>query len=193
MTLVKKVALTLYILFLFTISTAIFFLPHIFIAPYAVFTLLYMLTLRFVFKRNMSTVIQNATALIPFFILAVLFNMFFIDWQIAMLNALRIVVIGIFSFAFAASISTLNIATGIEGLLFPLRLIGIRTAKVSLLIAISVTFVPILRQELKNISDAINLKGRRRWTAYIKLKVITYQIFYRASILGDTLNTKGYK
>ena len=188
----KKIALTVYMLFLFAFSTAIFFLPYIFIAYYATFTVLYILALRFVFKKNMYPVIQNTLSLIPFMISIVVFNLLFIDWQIALLNASRFVIIATFSFAFASSISTLDIAAGIEGLLFPLRLVGIRTKKVSLLVAIAVTFIPILRQELKNITEAINIKGRRRWTSYIKLKVITYQIFYRAQVLGDTLNTKGY-
>ncbi len=107
----------------------------------------------------------------------------------------------------AASLLTMTttasgISSGLEQLLRPLKIIGISSHDIAMLISLALRFIPTLLDDMKQISDAQLARGAnfnpRRLSG--KIKAISYlsiplliNVFRHADELSDAMESRGYQ
>ena len=176
--------------FFFFYTTGIFFIDdYLWFAGIAIFNLFLILILR----KNIIRVFRNLLLFMPFVALTVLFNFLLNGWESALLVATRLTLVCNFTYIFVTSIGGIRFARGVESILFPLKLFRVKTRNISLIIAVALTFIPVIFRETKVIREGMHARGLRRPKLGLFFSIISYKILYRASTLSDTLNAKGYQ
>lgn len=107
----------------------------------------------------------------------------------------------------AASILTMTtppaeITIGLERLLRPLRIIGISSHNVAMMVSLALRFIPTLAQEMNGIREAqlarganfnpSSLKGKIRAISYLAAP-LSVNIFRRSDELADAMEARGYQ
>jgi len=107
----------------------------------------------------------------------------------------------------AASILTMattpsEITTGLERLLRPLKIVGISSHNVAMMVSLALRFVPVLGVEMKSISEAQlsrganfnprRLSGKIRAIGYLAAP-LAINIFRRCDDLADAMEARGYQ
>ena len=170
-------------------ATGIFFVPDTWLFYVVGFNLFLIVALR----KNPIAVIKNLLVFVPFIALLLLLSLPHQTWESAILLSARLLLACNFTYVFGTTIGALRFAKGIELLLFPLKLFRVKTRNISLIIAIAITFIPVISREFSSIREGMNAKGLRRKRIGLLFSLLSYKILYRASVLSDTLNAKGYQ
>lgn len=125
-------------------------------------------------KINLKQALYNLKAIAIFILFTMLINLFAMGVQDAILIGIRLVIICNMTYIFSKQMTTLQIANVIQTLLMPLRLIGMNTQSIALVISIAMAFVPIIRQEIHTIQYALKAKGFKMgfWNSITHLNLI---------------------
>lgn len=84
-----------------------------------------------------------------------------------------------------------NLANAIEILVYPLKIFKVKPKEIGLIICMAVVFIPILKNELIEIKDALYIKGTKK-IRYI-LKVFFISVLQRIDELEISLKAKAYE
>ena len=186
--------LAVLILLFFAYSIGIFFVDDWFIlACLAGFQFLLMVIGMLAGRVNFFKALRNLVYLSPIIFLTGLFNYFFTDLETAAMVATRVALMCHMTYVFASLIPILKFAQGLSTLFVLLRIFGVNHRDLGITVAVSITFIPIVLSQYHQIKQAINARGRRKNTFVITMQIFMYRILYRASILGQTLDAKGYE
>jgi len=142
-------------------------------------------------RCNLWRAVKSMSYALPFIALTFAFNYWFSGLDEALLFSARLALVVHLTFIFSQKLSVLQFARGIEVLLWPLRVFKLNTRHVSLVMAISVSFIPVLRDQYIDIRQAMNARGKRRGLSLF-MRLFMFKIVYRASVLALTLEAKGY-
>jgi len=142
-------------------------------------------------RCNIWRAVKSMLYALPFIALTFAFNYWLLDLNDSLLFAARLGLVVHLTFILSQKLSVLNFARGIEVLLWPLRIFRLNTRHVSLVMAIAVSFIPVLRDQYIDIRAAMNARGRRRGLSLF-MRLFMFKIIYRASVLALTLEAKGY-
>ena len=102
------------------------------------------------------------------------------------------------TYIFGKTTTAMQIAKGIQKLLYPLKWFGINTNDIALMISISITFIPIIKNEITNIQYSLMAKGMKMTiTNQIKhLNYIMGPLFYsllrKVKEIEEALKSKAY-
>lgn len=127
--------------------------------------------------------LKNTLFVIPFIAFTGLINWAFADLESSLLIMARIFLLCNMTFIFSQAVTIMNFVRGLR--VFLGRNIAVTTA-------VAITFIPILNREYRRIREGINARGRKRGFR-IATRIFAFRILYRASVLSDTLEAKGYK
>ena len=141
---------------------------------------------------NPTKAIRAFLWFLPVIITTGLFNWIFLGWEEILMISTRLALVGNMTFIFSSKVPVLKFARGVSILLVPLKIFRVNPRDVAVMVAVAITFVPVVRVEYNRIREGMRARGKKR-SLKIALGVFMYRILYRASVLGNTLEAKGYK
>ncbi len=171
-----------------------------FVNSYYVFLafLLINLILMFVLKIEIKNAIKNILQIMPFIILTAVINLLFQDIQGAVYVFIRLILVCNMTYIFSKTITTTRFAVVLEKLFTPLKIFKINPKDISIIVLISITFIPILRNELSQIKYSLKSKGMNTnfWNMLKNLNLIFKPFFVslleRTNQIEMSLKSKAY-
>lgn len=149
-------------------------------------------------KVSIKHYIKGIQGSIYFVIITFLINLLFSDVSYSFMISYRIFIMLILTLILTLTTKSMDIVYAITNLLYPLKLFGVNTKDISLMVGIGISFMPILKQEYITIKQAQLAKGY-----YPKLgKIKTYCVcifvpyltncFKKVDDMSIVLQAKGY-
>lgn len=146
------------------------------------------------FKVSLRKAFTNLLFLMPFILITGIFNLFFGNLYESFFITFKLILVCNITYIFKVTVGTTNIIKAIETLFFPLKLFGISPTNISLIINVSLTFIPNLIRDLNEIKNTlkskscINLFEKNTYT----FKILLTSIFKKTNDLELALKAKGF-
>lgn len=126
-----------------------------------------------------------------FILFTVLINIIASDINLGILIGIRLILVCNITYTFSKVLSYNEFANAIEILSYPLKIFGIKPKDMGLLMCMAIAFIPIFKDELQQIKNALYIKGTRK-IKYI-LQIFFISVFKRIGELEMSLKAKAYE
>lgn len=143
------------ILFL-SYTTLIFFVKEYYLLG-AIF--LTNIIIMLVFRINLKKAVLFIIKLLPFIIFTALLNMLLGDINLGILIGLRLILVCNITYIYSEIQTIRKLQTAIEKILIPLKIFKISPRDISIIISISIAFIPIVKKEIENLKYSLISKG----------------------------------
>lgn len=132
---------------------------------------------------------------LPFIIFTVVINMAFDSILAGIRIGIRLIICYQMTYIFSKTVTILEIAEVIQQLCFPLKMLKINTSNIGLMIAISISMIPIFKSEIVNLMQAMKAKGRpiKINSTILLMKPMLISILTKTSQIEKTLKAKAYR
>ncbi|MDR1249381.1 MAG: energy-coupling factor transporter transmembrane protein EcfT [Treponema sp.] len=132
---------------------------------------------------------------LPFIFFAAIFNFLLGFMRDAVYLTLRLILICNITQCYKKVVSVTDLCRVIEGLSRPLKLFNIEGKDVSLMVSISLAFIPVLRRDFDQIKMALKAKGLRLNAKNFKhvVKPFFVGILSRTHEISQAVSSKGYQ
>jgi energy-coupling factor transport system permease protein len=176
-------------IFIYTIGIFFFDWPLI-----AVF-LLINITAMILCRITPVTAAKYILSFLPFILLAAFFNLalgFVLD---ALYLTARLILICNITQCYKKAVSTKDLCAAIENISRPLRVFKIDGRAVSLMVSISLAFIPVLRRDFDQIKTALKAKGMKINAKNFKYIINPFftGILSRTNEIAQAIRLKGYQ
>lgn len=184
-----------FILFLMYTVGVFFIKSYIVLGLILLFNIILMLLL----KINLKNAVRNLIKLLPFILFTVVINLLFADLGFSILIGVRLILVCNLSYVFSKTISYMEFAEVIEKIVYPLKIFGINPKEIGLVISIALSFVPIMKNEISQIRNVLNIKGIRPSNFNLLknlglvFKPFFISILQRLNEIEMSLKAKGYQ
>ncbi|WP_306359674.1 energy-coupling factor transporter transmembrane protein EcfT [Nocardia sp. CC227C] len=132
---------------------------------------------------------RQVLAIAPFLALIAVAQLMFTGWVSAVLVSERILALVLLANLVTLTTRTSAMIDTIERALGPLRPVGVRPERVGLLVAMTIRFIPVIREQAELVRAAQRARGIERSTAFlIPLLIRTLRM---ADNLGEALDARG--
>lgn len=193
---IHKTNSTIKLLILIIVSIYIFTVKEYYILNIILGTFILVILLS---KIPIKYYIKSIVHSIYFVVLTFGINLIFSDIMYSFMIAYRIFIMLIITISLSLTTKSMDIVYAITNLLYPLKIFGVNTKDISLMIGIGINFMPILIREYKTIKQAQQAKGYR--ASILKIKKYTLSIFIpyitncfkRVDEVALALVAKGYE
>lgn len=167
-------------------GTALFFVPSI---MWLATTLAVVLALYAIARIPWPATARQVLSLAPFLALIMIAQLLFTGWQSAVLVGERVLTLVLLANLVTLTTRTSAMIDTIEKALRPLRPLGVRPDRVGLLIAITIRFIPVIREQAELVRAAQRARGIERSTVFlIPLLIRTLRM---ADQVGEALDARG--
>lgn len=138
--------------------------------------------------------IENIGKLLPFILLTVVINCILANYQYAFLIAIKLILVCNITYIYAQIITVRNLANTIKNLCMPLKLVKVDLEDIELLVCISLSMIPILRQEYGQLKEACLAKGMKMNIKNMKpvLTKLMISVMKRVNRIEESMIEKGY-
>ena len=132
---------------------------------------------------------------LPFVFLAAVFNLILGFVEDAVYLTVRLILICNITQCYKKVVSTSDLCKVIEGFSKPLRAFNIDGKDVSLMVSISLAFIPVLRRDFEQIRRALKAKGMKLRAGNFKyiVKPFLVGILSRTNEISQAIRAKGYQ
>ncbi|MCI8353311.1 MAG: energy-coupling factor transporter transmembrane protein EcfT [Clostridia bacterium] len=192
---IHKLNSTVKLIFLIAISVYIFTIKDYFTLNIVLIISIAMLVLSRIKLINYIKAIVNS---IYFVVITFVINLLFSDVIYSFMIAYRIFIMIIFTLILTLTTKPMDIVYGITNLLYPLKIFGVNTKDMSLMVGIGISFMPILKNEYIQIKQAQMAKGYypkirniKKYSLCIFVPYLT-NCFKRVDEMSIALQAKGY-
>ncbi|WP_409329547.1 energy-coupling factor transporter transmembrane component T family protein [Trujillonella humicola] len=126
----------------------------------------------------------------PWLVLLFAFHLVVTDWRAGALVVLRLLALVAAAAVVTATTRVTELVAVVEWLARPLAVLGVRPARIGLVIAMTLRFVPLVAERAQRIRDAQAARGAQgfRFQALVPLLV---QVLRMAATLGEALDARG--
>ncbi len=193
---IHKLNSTVKLIFLIAISVYIFTVKDYFTLNIVLIISIVMLFLSRIKLINYIKAIVNS---IYFVIITFVINLLFSDIIYSFMISYRIFIMIIFTLILTLTTKPMDIVYGITNLLYPLKIFGVNTKDISLMVGIGISFMPILKNEYIQIKQAQMAKGYypkireiKKYSLCIFVPYLT-NCFKRVDEMSIALRAKGYE
>ncbi|MFE3758604.1 energy-coupling factor transporter transmembrane component T family protein [Nocardia tengchongensis] len=132
---------------------------------------------------------RQVLGLTPFLALIVLAQLIFTDTRTAILVGERLLTLVLLANLVTLTTRTSAMVETIERALTPLRPLGVRPERVGLLVAMTIRFIPVIREQAELVRDAQRARGIERSTVFlVPLLIRTLRM---ADGVGEALDARG--
>lgn len=132
---------------------------------------------------------RQVLAIAPFLVLIAIAQLMFTGWVSAVLVSERILTLVLLANLVTLTTRTSAMIDTIERALGPLRPLGVRPERVGLLVAMTIRFIPVIREQAELVRAAQRARGIERSTAFlVPLLIRTLRM---ADNLGEALDARG--
>lgn len=156
------------------------------------------LALLIISKVNFKYYIKGIMNSIYFVIITFVINLLFSDVSYSFMISYRIFIMLILTLILTLTTKSMDIVYAITNLLYPLKIFGVNTKDISLMVGIGISFMPILKNEYIVIKQAQLAKGYYPSIRNIKKYCICIFVpyltncFKRVDEMSYALQAKGY-
>lgn len=192
---IHKLNSTVKLIFLIAISVYIFTVKDYFTLNIVLIISIVMLLLSRIKLINYIKAIVNS---IYFVVITFVINLLFSDIIYSFMISYRIFIMIIFTLILTLTTKPMDIVYGITNLLYPLKIFGVNTKDISLMVGIGISFMPILKNEYIHIKQAQMAKGYypkirdiKKYSLCIFVPYLT-NCFKRVDEMSIALQAKGY-
>lgn len=180
----------IFLLFLFY-ATIIFLIPNnlILVLPLIINIIAFLLT-----KCNLKKAIKNLLKFLPFILFTFIINCLLDTYINAIWMALKLLLVCNITFIYSQTTTTAEIAKTVKKLCGPLKKFGVNPEEIEILVAISLSMIPIFRREYVEIKEACKVKEIKMNVKNMKIilsKLLT-SFLKRVSEIDEALIEKGY-
>lgn len=177
---------------LFIIYTvSIFFINNFCILSFILFI---NITLMLFYKISFLKVIYNLYCVTPFILITAIFNIFLSDFLYTLLVISRLYLVCNITYIFSNIMSFTNISKALKNIFIPLKIFKINIDEISLIIQISIIFLPILTNEFHQIKYSLKSKHISIFSItgiMLCSKILLNNTFKRINSIEHSLNSKG--
>ncbi|MCE6997199.1 energy-coupling factor transporter transmembrane protein EcfT [Saccharothrix sp. S26] len=174
------------LLTLFAVGTGLFFVRSL---PGLGITLAVVVALYAVARVPWRTAWGQLRPVLPFTALILVAQLVLTDWRTAVLVGVRILVLVLLANLVTLTTRTSAMITAIEVALGPLRPLGVRPERVGLLVALTIRFIPVIKEQADQVRAAQKARGVERSFAFLTpLLIKTLRL---ADGLGEALDARG--
>lgn len=124
------------------------------------------------------------------FAATVVFQLIFLSPQIALVNTSRVVLVVLLAALISLTTPTSEMLATLERALRPLRFLGVNPEKVALLLALTITVIPVVLSFVTAITEAHRARGARLSPRTLVVPLLVCSMKY-ADELGDALVARG--
>lgn len=179
-----------FILFIiYTVS--IFFISNFYILTSILFI---NIILMFFYKIPFLKIIYNLCYVTPFILITAIFNFFLSDISYTLLVISRLYLVCNITYIFSNIISFTNISKALKNIFMPLKILKINIDEISLIIQISIIFLPILTNEFHQLKYSLKSKHTSIFSItgiMLCSKILLNNTFKRINSIEHSLNSKG--
>ncbi|QFZ21403.1 energy-coupling factor transporter transmembrane component T family protein [Saccharothrix syringae] len=134
---------------------------------------------------------RQARPVLPFTALIVAAQVVLTDWATAVLVGERILALVLLANLVTLTTRTSAMIAAVEAALRPLRPLGVRPERVGLLVALTIRFIPVIREQAEQVRAAQRARGVERSSAFLTpLLIKTLRL---ADGLGEALDARGFE
>ncbi|WP_433667111.1 energy-coupling factor transporter transmembrane component T family protein [Nocardia sp. CA-136227] len=167
-------------------GTALFFVSSITVLTGALTVVLGLYALA---RIPWRTTARQVLALLPFLALIVIAQVIFTDARTAVLVGERLLTLVLLANLVTLTTRTSAMVDTIERALTPLRPLGVRPERVGLLVAMTIRFIPVIREQAELVRAAQRARGIERSTVFlVPLLIRTLRM---ADGVGEALDARG--
>ncbi len=179
-----------FIIFIF-LTFAIFFIKNVYVL--CILETIN-ISLMLVLKISIKEFFNSFKMLIPFLFVAFLLNIILADLMESILILFRIIICYCITYIYYKTTTIAEISNTFELLLSPLKIFKINTKNISLIVSISLCTIPILKNEITAVQNAIKSKGAKIKinNFSLVLKPILISIIKRTGEMEKALISKGF-
>ena len=147
------------------------------------------------FKIKVIGAIENVIKVLPFIGLTVVVNAILSNYQYAILIAIKLMLVCNATYIYAKTTTVRGIATTIKNLCMPLKLFKVNPEDLELLVCISLSMLPILKNEYCQLKEACIAKEITMNVSNIKIIITKWMvsIMKRVSEMEESMLEKGYE
>lgn len=172
-------------------ATAIFFIQN----PWLFLVVLFLNLLAMLFlKTKLLEAIENIMKILPFILLTVVINWILENYEYAIFVAIKLLLVCNSTYIYAKTTSVRGIAITIKNLCMPLKLCKVNLDDIEILICISLSMIPILKNEYRQLKEASLAKGMAINLKNMKpiLTKLMVSVMKRVNELEESMIEKGY-
>jgi len=147
-----------------------------------------------ILKTNLKRMFYNFRVLLPFIVFTVLTNIFFDSLYDGFIIGIRIIICYNITYIFSKTITVLEVADTIQRICYPLKMLKVNTNNIGIIVSISICMIPVLKNEIHAISQAMKSKGKlvKINSTIIIMKSMLISILRRTNQIEKTLIAKAY-
>ncbi len=193
---IHKTNSTIKLVLLIAISIYIFTVKDYFVLNIIFIAIIILLFLSRIKLINYFKLISSS---IYFVIITFAVNLFFSDMAYSFMISYRIFIMLLLTLILTLTTKSMDIVYGITNILLPLKIFGVNTKDISLMVGIGISFMPILKNEYITIKQTQRAKGYYPKIGKIKQYSICIFIpyltgcFKRVDDMSIALQAKGYE
>ena len=187
-TFIKFIAFLVYTICLFWVQ------DFTILAVITIFQIILMLLCRLSTTQALKSIFK----LLPFILFTVIINALAMDIIDAILIGIRLMLVCNITYIYGKTTTAMQIAKAITSILLPLKLFGVNTNNIGIMVSIAITFIPIIKQEIQNIKYSLKSKGfdMRLGNTIKHINYIMVPLFYsllkKVREIEEALKAKAY-
>ncbi len=145
-------------------------------------------------KVSIIDMIKYLLYVVPIILLSFIINLVALDFRYALLIMTRFSVACICTYTFSKMITAVEISRVITFLLSPLKILKVNVNSIGLMVSISISFIPIIRDEISELKYMLKAKGYRLKISNVSVVIrpLISSIFKRTNEIEKALIAKGY-
>lgn len=141
----------------FIIYTTLIF----FIEDYSIIGIIFVinLILMFISNVNFRKSIFFILKVLPFILFTGGINLILGGIEVGILISVRLLLVCQITYVFTEKMTPKKIQYSIEKILIPLKILNVNTKEIGIIVAISISFIPIIQKEIQNLKYSLKSKG----------------------------------
>lgn len=147
-----------------------------------------------ILKIDLKRMRYNLKILLPFVIFTMLINIFFDSLYDGIVIGIRIIICYNITYIFSKTLTVLEVADNIQKICYPLKAFKININNIGLMVSISICMIPVIKNEIYTLMQAIKAKGRimKINSIIIIMKPMLISILRKTSQIERSLRAKAY-
>jgi len=117
------------------------------------------LILMLIFNINYKKIAMFLLRLLPFIAFTGIVNIILGGVGLGILISVRLILVCQVTYIFSKKMTPKKIQYAIEKILLPLQLFKVNTKEIGIMVAISISFIPIIQKEIQNLKYSLTSKG----------------------------------
>lgn len=153
------------------------------------------LSLMLFLNVNIKKILSGMKGFIIVILITAIINMIMINFEFGLHIGIKLLLVYHATCIFSQKITYMELSEAIEKLFYPIKWIGSKPKDISLIVCIALSFIPILKDEIYQIRDALKCKGYKFNIKNIKLlfKPFFISLLKRVNDIEDSLKSKAYQ